>query len=68
MTRPTRRRFRLDLRDAGEADDVDVIHRLRSLLKAILRGWHIRCTRAIELHDDEQESEQAQTTDQIQEG
>jgi hypothetical protein len=55
---PTRQRFLIELRDAGGVDDSPVIHRLRSLLKACLRSWGLRCTRAVELPNDQDDGEQ----------
>jgi hypothetical protein len=67
MNKP-RRRFQLDLRDAGEPDDAPVAIRLRHFLKAALRAWGLRCTRAVELPDDEQNTVPADEAGKIEEG
>ena len=42
-TREPRERFRLVIQDAGDRNNVPVMPRLRRLLKAMLRGYGIRC-------------------------
>jgi hypothetical protein len=45
MNEQPRLRVTLDLIDAGAANDVPAIIRLRSLLKKLLRVWQFRCLR-----------------------
>jgi hypothetical protein len=63
-----RRHFALELRDCGDADSAPVIIRLRSFLKMALRGYRLRCTRAVELHDDEQSTGPADEAGKIERG
>jgi hypothetical protein len=48
----TRRTFRLDLIDAGAPDDAPVCVRLRRAMKALLRSYGLRCTRAVETTEE----------------
>jgi hypothetical protein len=50
---PIKRRFTLTIEDAG-GSNVPVIVRVRGWLKAGLRGWHLRCVRAVEESPDGQ--------------
>jgi len=52
---PHRRTFQLTLTDAGGPDSTPVIIRLRHVLKSLLRQYHMRCTRAVELDQDGKE-------------
>ncbi len=46
MPRP---RYEITLEDAASAGEVPAVHRLRSLLKAALRAYRLRCIRVVEV-------------------
>ncbi len=55
MTRPTRPRYAIELQDIG--GDTPVAIRLRHFLRRALRDWGLKCTRAVEITDEQTSDE-----------
>lgn len=58
-SREPRERFTLTIQDAGDPNRVPVAPRLRRLLKAMLRGYGLRCTDIRPVVDPAQSQETA---------